>query len=235
MPRNSTKSNLIHPSLPFLSFFYIYKKKETQKPSWCFCFFYMFGINLKSWKCLIFLEIIDLDRSLLIKPSSTAYYNLGITLYQLKLLPESIKAWNQSLDLNPNSSDVHTNLASAYILSQPAQPHLALHHLKMAVQLDPTDGEIRFNLAAVNEASWVITFSLDLLIIPLLFKFNPISLLTHPLFFFFLIRSSSPRRSGWISTRSSLGYHQSWSKHTKRQSNHFSLSLSLFEIIIKLS
>lgn len=89
----------------------------------------------------------------MIKPSSTAYYNLGITLYQLKLLPESIKAWNQSLDLNPNSSDVHTNLASAYILSQPAQPHLALHHLKMAVQLDPTDGEIRFNLAAVNEAS----------------------------------------------------------------------------------
>lgn len=234
MPRNSTKSNLIHPSLPFLSFFYIYKKKETQKPSWCFCFFYMFGINLKSWKCLIFLEIIDLDRSLLIKPSSTAYYNLGITLYQLKLLPESIKAWNQSLDLNPNSSDVHTNLASAYILSQPAQPHLALHHLKMAVQLDPTDGEIRFNLAAVNEASWVITFSLDLLIIPLLFKFNPISLLTHPLFFFFLSDHHLQDALAEYQHARHLGITRA-DQNIRNVSPIISLSLSLFEIIIKLS
>ncbi|EGG05714.1 uncharacterized protein MELLADRAFT_36667, partial [Melampsora larici-populina 98AG31] len=92
------------------------------------------------------------EKSISIKPTSTSYYNLGITLYQLKKLPEAIKVWETSLNLNP-SSDVHTNLASAYILSEPPQPQKALYHLKQAVELDPTDGEIRFNLAAVNEAN----------------------------------------------------------------------------------
>ncbi|KAG0151674.1 hypothetical protein CROQUDRAFT_71401 [Cronartium quercuum f. sp. fusiforme G11] len=92
------------------------------------------------------------QKSVSMKSSSTGYYNLGITLYQLKRLPEAIKAWESSLNLAA-SSDVHTNLASAYILSEPPQPHKALEHLKSAVELDPEDGEIRFNLAAVNEAN----------------------------------------------------------------------------------
>ncbi|MBW0491062.1 hypothetical protein O181_030777 [Austropuccinia psidii MF-1] len=90
--------------------------------------------------------------SLLMKPSPNGYYNLGIVLYQLKRIPEAIEAWEKSLAECP-SADVHTNLASAYILSKQPQPFKALDHLKKAVELDPTDGEIRFNLGAVNEAN----------------------------------------------------------------------------------
>lgn len=99
------------------------------------------------------------QRSISIRPSPTGYYNLGIALYQLKRIPEAIEAWNQSL-LDSPSADVHTNLASAYILSKPPQPFKALEHLKKAVELDPTDGEIRFNLGAVNEANHHLTDAL---------------------------------------------------------------------------
>ncbi|CAH7682193.1 hypothetical protein PPACK8108_LOCUS14956, partial [Phakopsora pachyrhizi] len=91
-------------------------------------------------------------RSISIKPTSTGYYNLGIALYQLKRHSEAISVWEKSLAESP-SADVHNNLASAYILSEPPEPHKALENLKKAVDLDPTDGEIRFNLAAVNEAN----------------------------------------------------------------------------------
>lgn len=92
------------------------------------------------------------EESVLIRPTPTGYYNLGIALYHLKKIPEAIESWNRSLADHP-SADVHTNLASAYILSKPPQPFKALEHLKKAVELDPTDGEIRFNLGAVNEAN----------------------------------------------------------------------------------
>ncbi|OAV93050.1 hypothetical protein PTTG_02846 [Puccinia triticina 1-1 BBBD Race 1] len=92
------------------------------------------------------------EESIAMAPSSTGYYNLGIALYQLKRIPEAIEAWQESLADGP-SADVHTNLASAYILSKPPEPFKALEHLKKAVELDPTDGEICFNLGAVNEAN----------------------------------------------------------------------------------
>lgn len=92
------------------------------------------------------------EESIRMVPSSTGYYNLGIALYQLKRIPEAIEAWKEALADGP-SADVHTNLASAYILSKPPEPFKALEHLKKAVELDPTDGEICFNLGAVNEAN----------------------------------------------------------------------------------
>ncbi|PLW51915.1 hypothetical protein PCASD_00834 [Puccinia coronata f. sp. avenae] len=92
------------------------------------------------------------EESISMLPSSTGYYNLGIALYQLKRIPEAIEAWKEALADGP-SADVHTNLASAYILSKPPEPFKALEHLKKAVELDPTDGEICFNLGAVNEAN----------------------------------------------------------------------------------
>ncbi|EIM80503.1 TPR-like protein [Stereum hirsutum FP-91666 SS1] len=91
-------------------------------------------------------------RSVEIKRTASALFNLGVTHYHLKEFDEAISAWKESIDLQPSSADAHTNLASAYIISPIARPDLALQHLKIASSLAPDDPEIAFNLAAVLEA-----------------------------------------------------------------------------------
>ncbi|SPC65039.1 uncharacterized protein UHOD_00085 [Ustilago sp. UG-2017b] len=91
-------------------------------------------------------------RSLSIKRNSSALFNLGVCLYHDRDLPAAIEAWNESLELSPDSADAHTNLASAYVLSKPSRPDLAVHHLKTAAGITPEDPEIQYNLAAVLEA-----------------------------------------------------------------------------------
>lgn len=91
-------------------------------------------------------------RSLSIKRNSSALFNLGVCLYHDRDLPAAIDAWNESLQLAPDSADAHTNLASAYVLSKPSRPDLAVQHLKTAAGITPEDPEIQYNLAAVLEA-----------------------------------------------------------------------------------
>ncbi|WFD44179.1 hypothetical protein MPSI1_002845 [Malassezia psittaci] len=43
-------------------------------------------------------------------------------------------------------------MASAYIMSKPSRPDLALEHLRTAASQSPDDAEIHFNLGAVLEA-----------------------------------------------------------------------------------
>lgn len=92
------------------------------------------------------------ERSLSIKRNSSALFNLGVCLYHDRNLPDAIAAWNESLQLAPDSADAHTNLASAYVLSKPSRPDLAVSHLKTAASITPDDPEIQYNLAAVLEA-----------------------------------------------------------------------------------
>lgn len=92
------------------------------------------------------------ERSLQIKPNSSALFNLGVCYYHDRNLDGAIDAWNKSLKLAPESADAHTNLASAYVLSKPSRPDLAVSHLKTAASLTPDDPEIQYNLAAVLEA-----------------------------------------------------------------------------------
>lgn len=87
-----------------------------------------------------------------IKENSSAFFNLGVCHYHARDLPAAIKCWKSSLRLSPESPDAHTNLASAYVLSQPSQPDLAVKHLKTAASIAPEDPEIAYNLAAVLEA-----------------------------------------------------------------------------------
>lgn len=87
-----------------------------------------------------------------IKPNSSALFNLGVCYYHDRNLDGAIDAWNKSLKLAPESADAHTNLASAYVLSKPSRPDLAVSHLKTAASLTPDDPEIQYNLAAVLEA-----------------------------------------------------------------------------------
>ncbi|SJX60063.1 uncharacterized protein SRS1_11378 [Sporisorium reilianum f. sp. reilianum] len=92
------------------------------------------------------------QRSLEIKRNASALFNLGVCLYHDRNLGAAIEAWNKSLELAPDSADAHTNLASAYVLSKPSRPDLAVSHLKTAAGITPEDPEIQYNLAAVLEA-----------------------------------------------------------------------------------
>ncbi|KAJ3550327.1 hypothetical protein NMY22_g538 [Coprinellus aureogranulatus] len=112
------------------------------------------------------------QRSVDIKRNASSLFNLGVTHYHLSVYPgcfrrrvlsihtmlpeeydEAIKAWKESIALQPSSPDAHTNLASAYIISPVPRPDLALHHLEVAESLCPEDPEILFNYAAVLEAT----------------------------------------------------------------------------------
>ncbi|KAL4063143.1 hypothetical protein J3A83DRAFT_4362706 [Scleroderma citrinum] len=92
-------------------------------------------------------------RSVEIKRNASSLFNLGVTHYHLKEFDDAIAAWKESIEIQPDSPDTHTNLASAYIISPVSRPDLALHHLHIAVSLAPKDPEIAFNLAAVLEAT----------------------------------------------------------------------------------
>ncbi|GAA5840164.1 hypothetical protein JCM5353_001039 [Sporobolomyces roseus] len=115
------------------------------------------------------------QKSIDIKQTAIAYYNLGVVQYQLQQLPTSITSFETSLKLTDPSvkptlpdptqpvpelspaqiilADTHTNLGAAYILSKPPRPEKALEHLQNALMINPDDGEVCYNLAAVLEAT----------------------------------------------------------------------------------
>lgn len=83
------------------------------------------------------LETGDLDgakefyrRSLEVHPNASSHFNLGVCYYHAQDLPSAIKEWEAALAIQPESSDAHNNIASAHVLSKPARPDLAIHHLK---------------------------------------------------------------------------------------------------------
>lgn len=92
------------------------------------------------------------QRSVEINRTASGLFNLGVTHYHLKQFDKAIEVWNLANEMDPASADVHTNLASAYIMAPPSRPQLALQHLQIAASLAPEDGEIAFNLGAVLEA-----------------------------------------------------------------------------------
>ncbi|CDO71147.1 hypothetical protein BN946_scf184845.g17 [Trametes cinnabarina] len=100
-------------------------------------------------------------RSVDIKRTASALFNLGVTHYHLKEFDDAIAVWKEAIALQPSSADAHTNLASAYIVSPVSRPDLALHHLRVAASLAPEDAEIAFNLAAVLEACGFLEEALE--------------------------------------------------------------------------
>lgn len=115
------------------------------------------------------------QKSITIKETAIAHFNLGVVQYQQSNLPAAIASFLKSLALStplPSAADgkteplsypptpaqlvladTHTNLGAAYILSVPPRPDLALHHLQSALEISPDSGEICYNLGAVLEAS----------------------------------------------------------------------------------
>ncbi|KAG9016700.1 hypothetical protein FRB90_002455 [Tulasnella sp. 427] len=100
-------------------------------------------------------------RSLEIKKTPSALFNYGVTCYHTKDFQAAIESWKESIKLQPDSPDAHTNLASAYLMMPMSRPDLALQHLRTASDLAPEDAEIAFNLAAVLEASGQLEEALE--------------------------------------------------------------------------
>ena len=69
-------------------------------------------------------------KSLEVRENASAYYNIGVCQYQDQDLEGAITSWKEVLRLAPESPDAITNLASAYIMSKPSRPDLAIEHLK---------------------------------------------------------------------------------------------------------
>lgn len=70
------------------------------------------------------------SRAIEISESASAHFNLGVCLYHEREIDKAIEAWTNTLRLSPDSADAHTNLASAYVMSSPSRPDLAVDHLK---------------------------------------------------------------------------------------------------------
>jgi tetratricopeptide (TPR) repeat protein len=92
------------------------------------------------------------ERAISIFETPSAHFNLGVCQYHEKDIDSAIQSWKSTLRLSPDSADAHTNLASAYVMSVPSRPDLAIEHLKKAAAITPEDAEVQFNLGAVLEA-----------------------------------------------------------------------------------
>lgn len=92
------------------------------------------------------------ERAISIFETPSAHFNLGVCHYHEKDIDSAIQSWKSTLRLSPDSADAHTNLASAYVMSVPSRPDLAIEHLKQAAAITPEDAEVQFNLGAVLEA-----------------------------------------------------------------------------------
>ncbi|KAM0750695.1 TPR-like protein [Meredithblackwellia eburnea MCA 4105] len=114
-------------------------------------------------------------KSIDIRETAIAFYNLGVVQYQKQDLVAAITSFEKSLALSPAEpptlanpetdelppltaaqlvlADTHTNLGAAYIMSQPPRPDKALEHLQKALEINPDDAELVYNLAAVLEAT----------------------------------------------------------------------------------
>jgi Tfp pilus assembly protein PilF len=70
------------------------------------------------------------ERAIEIHETPSAYFNLGVCHYHEKNTDKAVDAWKHTIRLDPDSADAHTNLASAYVMSTPSRPDLAIEHLK---------------------------------------------------------------------------------------------------------
>ncbi|KAF9919696.1 hypothetical protein FBU30_010654 [Linnemannia zychae] len=96
------------------------------------------------------LAMSSFQKSINVRPTAAAYYNMGIGYFQLGDYQSSINAFQESLKLSPHHADVHTNIATAHIKLN-SNLEEALRHLKAAANIAPNDPEIQFNLGVISE------------------------------------------------------------------------------------
>ncbi|KAF8941573.1 hypothetical protein EDD21DRAFT_332018 [Dissophora ornata] len=107
------------------------------------------GVSFQSNNMLP-LAMSSFQKSINVRPTAAAYYNMGVCYFQLGDFQSSINSFQESLKLSPHHADVHTNIASAHIKLNGNMKE-AQNHLQAAVNIAPQDAEIQFNLAVISE------------------------------------------------------------------------------------
>ena len=77
-----------------------------------------------------------LIKAVKIKPSATAYYNLGFAYRYMNNLSSAKTAYREALRLDPNSADAHHNLAGVYV--ELRELTLAITHYQKVLELRPS-------------------------------------------------------------------------------------------------
>ncbi|TPX34617.1 hypothetical protein SeMB42_g07292 [Synchytrium endobioticum] len=98
---------------------------------------------------------VGLDGHHIAAPLSPRLFNVGNVLHSLGRYEKAIAAWERSLNLDPRRPDAHVNIANCHALVFKDFPQ-PIRHLEKAAQLDPADGEIRFNLGAILDAAGML-------------------------------------------------------------------------------
>ena len=80
--------------------------------------------------------------------SAEALFEQGNTFVQVGQFPEAIAAYQKALELNPEYLAVYANLGVVYY--QTEQLDLAAQQYEKALEINPDDGEVTYNLAALN-------------------------------------------------------------------------------------
>ena len=90
------------------------------------------------------------EKSVLIKPTADAHYNLANCYHSQGKHTKAIVQWKHSVDLVPRA-DSYCNIANAHALIH-GDRVAALPYYEKALKMAPEDGEIHFNFAAVLDA-----------------------------------------------------------------------------------
>nr|KAJ3413708.1 hypothetical protein HK105_001995 [Polyrhizophydium stewartii] len=91
------------------------------------------------------------EKSVRTKPSSDAHYNLANCYHHMGDRQRALEHWKLSLEQQPRA-DAHVNIANALALFE-RKVDAAIPHYEAAVELEPEDGEIRYNFGVVLEAA----------------------------------------------------------------------------------
>ncbi|KAI9491268.1 hypothetical protein BDB00DRAFT_833744 [Zychaea mexicana] len=89
-------------------------------------------------------------KSVQLAPSAPGHFNIGVCYFQMGKHQDAIRAFERSLEFDPNQADAHTNIASAFLMLKNVPE--AVKHLEQASNFNPLDGEIQYNLGCVYEA-----------------------------------------------------------------------------------
>ena len=91
----------------------------------------------------------DLKRAVSLNPGDANYWaNLGYVLWKLGQPPEAIKAEREAIRLDEKSYTGHYQLGRFLLRSDSKQVAEATNHLKRALEIDPRQYEVRFELIA---------------------------------------------------------------------------------------
>lgn len=87
------------------------------------------------------------ERSIAILPTSDSYYNLANVFHSLGKKHKAMENWQKSLTLK-SRADCHLNIANMMALSEKDFKG-SYQHYRAALDLEPNDGEIHYNLGIV--------------------------------------------------------------------------------------